>query len=104
MKFDTLISKIKVAIGMHLFCHPIIGRAIYSWFRQRVPLHGLRFDLKTGNHVPYQQVASLYWGFYEKSERQLILKHLRPDRDVIDLGSGIGVSACFILQDRKSVV
>ena len=76
------LSKAKVALG-HWLCHPAVGRQICSLYNGLVPHGGNRYSLKTGDRVAYRQAASLFWGLYEKSERQLIQRFLRPDLDVI---------------------
>jgi tRNA G37 N-methylase Trm5 len=107
MRPSRRFSHLKVAVGFTLLCHPVIGRIIYKLFDGAVPSAGHYFRLDTDGHVSYQQVANVFWGFYEKSERRLISKYLKPDLDVIELGSGVGVISCFILNRQmpdKSLV
>jgi len=95
---SSWLSKVKVAIGFQCLCHPVVGKVIHKLFHGTVPFRGHFFELGTDGHVSYKQVANLFWGLYEKSERRLISKYLRPDLDMIELGSGVGVISCFILQ------
>lgn len=97
MDIHQSISKVKVAIGSWLF-HPAIGRALTWRYHGLIPFGNDRFELRTGNHVSYKETARLFWGYYEKSERLLVLRHLRSDLDVIEVGSGVGVISCCILR------
>ena len=51
--------------------------------------------------------ASLFWGLYESAEIRLVQRYLRPDLDVVELGSSLGVVACHIRRilspDRRLV-
>jgi FkbM family methyltransferase len=98
MRLSRWLAKFRVAVGFECLCHPVVGKVIHKWFHGAIPFRGHCFELETDGRVPYQQAASLFWGLYEKSERRLISQCLRPDLDVIELGSGAGVISCFILR------
>src|SRR6266516_18733 len=98
MSFSSWPSKVKVTVGFRGLCHRLVGKAIHKWFHGDIPFQGHSFDLEVDGYVPYQQVASLFWGLYEKSERRLISEYLRPDVDIIELGSGEGVISCLMLR------
>jgi FkbM family methyltransferase len=70
-------------------CHPWIGRAIGLAFSDRIPFRGGR--LWTDDPAVSDQTrASVFWGFYEKAEATFVDRFLRPDLDVVELGSSIG--------------
>ena len=60
-----------------------VGRVIGALSGQRVPSHGLRINTRHPYLNPTIE-ASLFWRLYERGNLQLILRHLRGDRDVID--------------------
>ncbi len=87
----------KILLGRVPF-HPFVGRLIDATYKGRVPDGGHAFDLHLGSQAPYPEIARLFWGYYEKSERSLIQRFLHPGANVIELGSGVGVISCSILR------
>lgn len=100
MRLQYLTSAVKVRLGNWLSA-PWIGGIIYTLHRGWIPCDGHWFDLRLNNNVLFHQAARLWWGFYEKSERQLIRRYLNADLDVIELGSGAGVISCAILKKLR---
>lgn len=71
-------------------CSPPVGALVGTVYRDQVPCYGLRF------HVPSPPVAArtkaqLLFGIYEGSEIRFVQRWLRPELDVVELGSSLGV-------------
>lgn len=97
MEAKYWLSKAKVFLGGWLI-RPSIGRLIQSRCHGLIPCGRHVFNIGMSSHVSYQEVARLFFGYYEKSERKLIRRNLSRRRNVIELGSGIGVVSCCILE------
>lgn len=80
-----------------LLIRPSIGRFLSRRYGGLIPSRGGMFEVGTRARVSYQECARLFFGFYEKSERNFVQRFLRSDLDVIELGSGVGVISCAIL-------
>lgn len=76
-------------------CHPATGRLIALLMRDRIPHRGCWIDTSCRSIKP-QLKARLLWGVYEQAETRFVRAHLRPDLDVIELGSSLGVVASHI--------
>ena len=64
-------------------------------YKDRIPYRGVVID--TSHPVLSPSVkALLRFGLYEKAEAGFIAKYLRPDQDVVELGSSLGVTAACI--------
>lgn len=46
--------------------------------------------------------ALIFWGFYEKSEVNFVIRYLKPETDVIELGGSIGVVSSQIASRLKA--
>jgi FkbM family methyltransferase len=46
--------------------------------------------------ISVAQKSTLFWGIYEKEEREFIKKYIKPDDSVLELGGSIGVVSCII--------
>jgi FkbM family methyltransferase len=66
-------------------------------YHDQIPNSGCVIDTGSSLVVPRIK-AKLFLRGYEPVEISLVKKYLRPDRDVIDLGSGLGVVASHIGQ------
>ncbi len=82
----------------NLLCNPVMGSIIQSTFGDSVPdirWKGFRFFIDK-HRVAKRFTASIFWGFYESSEIRFVEKFLDKDRDVLELGSSIGVVSSHI--------
>lgn len=74
----------------------VLARLLYTYVTATggtVSVEGLEIDV-TDPVVGAATTYRIYRGVYEKEERQLIAKYLKPSLDVVELGGGIGVTAC----------
>lgn len=76
-----------------LLCHRMVGNALGRLFRDRIPSRGCVIDT-SGAYISPSAKARLFWRLYERAEIEFIDRYLRPDLDVIELGSGLGVTSC----------
>jgi FkbM family methyltransferase len=85
---------------------PRVGKLAGLVFQDRIPFYGARVDTSEAA-VADQIKAMLLWRMYESGEVRFVRKYLRPDLDVIELGSSIGAMATQILsiidRDRRLV-
>ena len=75
--------------GVAALCAPWIGRLIGRATGDRIPSRGAVIDVRGLGLRPVHK-AQLFWGLYESAEVRCVRRHLRPDLDVIELGSGVG--------------
>lgn len=86
-------GKVAVARGI---CHPVVGSLVGRVLRDRVPNRGITYD--TSDPIVSSRVkAMLLWGLYERAEIGFIQRHIRTDRDVVELGASLGVTGSHIL-------
>lgn len=85
---------IKLLLGK-LLCHPTIGTAILRTFRGRIPSRGFVIDIRS-DRISLNAIASIFWGLYERNEIKHFYRFLRRDLDIIEFGSGIGVTSIHI--------
>jgi FkbM family methyltransferase len=78
-----------------ILCHDAIGQVISTIYQDKIPQGDFIFNTKCDVVKPSTK-ARLFWGVYETPEIDFIKKHLRPDLDVIELGSSLGVVASHI--------
>ncbi len=76
-------------LAVAVLCAPWAGRLIGRLYRGRIPYRGAVIDVR-GLALPPAIKALLFWGLYESAEYRFVRDHLRPDLDVIELGSGLG--------------
>lgn len=84
-------------------CHPLVGRAIRAVFRGRVPslrFPGWRLALDAPGVTP-RTAAEIFWGVYESAELRFVQHHLRPDLDVVEVGSSIGAVSSAIARRQQ---
>lgn len=72
---------------------PAVGRALGSFYRDSMPVRGCRIDTASLHGVTK---ADLFWGFYEGYEIDFVRRFLPNNRDVIELGSSLGVVSSHI--------
>jgi FkbM family methyltransferase len=75
--------------------HPIVGMLVGRLFRDDIPFHGMKIDVR-GTGMPPANKAALAWGIYESAEYRFVRDHLLNDLPVIDLGSSIGAVSSVI--------
>lgn len=78
-----------------IFYRAAIGRVIAHVFHDEVPNVGCVIETRSPLVVPRIK-AKLFLNGYEPVEINFVKKHLHSDRDVIDLGSSLGVVASHI--------
>lgn len=72
-----------------------IGTLVGRVFRDRIPYFGVRVDTSDPVVAPEVKVRLLLRR-YEVSELRLVLRHLNPGLDFVELGAGIGATAAVI--------
>jgi len=78
----------------------VIGNLLGRLLSDEIPNGGLRVTTGDPNVTPATK-ASLFWGFYESAEVRFVKAHLRPDLDVIEAGSSIGVVSSHIARGLR---
>jgi len=76
---------------------PWVGAVIARATRDRIRKGDVKFDVSSSLISPRTK-AQIFWGLYESAEQRFIRRWLRPDLDVIELGSSIGVVSSVISQ------
>jgi len=94
------INKAKLLIAS-LICHPVVGRTLLLIFKRKIPSNGFSVDV-SNPYVSPANVARIFWGIYEKPEIRFVRRFLKPDLDVVELGSSLGVVSLNILRVQKS--
>lgn len=77
--------------------HPVVGRAAARVLGDRIPNRGIRFDTSDPQITPRVK-ARLLFGLYEGAELRFIGRHLDGRRDVVELGSSLGITGSHILR------
>jgi FkbM family methyltransferase len=88
-------------------CHPWVGILIDRLYRGRIPYRGIKVDTTLLPGLPPSIKAMLFWGIYESAEARFVQRYLSADRDVIELGSSIGVISSLVrrkLRRDKSLI
>lgn len=80
-----------------VFYRASIGKVIARAFHDHIPCRGCVIDTTSPLVVPRIK-AKLFLRGYEPIEINFVKKYLHPDRDVIDLGSSLGVVSAHIGQ------
>ncbi len=96
-------SAIKTALAGAL-CHPSVGRLLSALFQGRIPslrFGALRLDTRAPSVSP-RIVAMIFWGIYESAELRFVRRYLRPDLDVLELGSSLGAVSCRIARRQQA--
>lgn len=93
---DAMALRHTVKVRMaSLLCSPRFGRSLRWALNDKLPNRGRTFDARDAA-VTDEAAAAIVWGFYESSERRFVQKYLPRDRDVIELGSSLGVVTSHI--------
>jgi FkbM family methyltransferase len=72
-----------------------VGRLVAAVCRDRIRSRGFIFD--TTSHVVHPSTkAELFWRFYESAEIRFVERYLSARRDVVELGSSLGVVSCHV--------
>ncbi len=85
-------------------CHPAVGRLLSALFNDRIPslrFGCLRIDTRAPSVSP-RNVAMIFWGIYESTEMRFVQRYLRPDLDVVEIGSSLGAVACRIARRQEA--
>lgn len=88
-----------------LACSSLVGNILKFLFSKIKYKESILVNLRTPN-ISAQSAASVFWGLYEKAEAIFILKYLRTDLDVVELGASIGVISCIVANkiDKNNTV
>ncbi len=62
---------------------------------RQLKVNGVRIDIRS-SLINDPTVAGLFWNRYEASERRLILRYLRPELAVIELGGSLGFVSSLV--------
>ena len=89
---------LRVVIG-NFICHPLIGRIVNYIFKGKIPSRGLRI-ISDNSFVP-SNIASIFWGLYERKEINFINKYLDINFDIIELGSSLGVVTLELIKLKQ---
>ena len=81
-------------IAALLIANQWVGRIISYIYADRIPSNG--FVIDTSSNVLPRIKARIFWRIYESAEIKFVKQYLRPDLDVVELGSSIGVLSCNI--------
>ncbi len=73
-----------------------VGKVVEKLTGDRVRSRGITFDTSHPSFTPSIKAALLF-GIYESAEIRFIRRYLRPDVDVVELGSSVGVTGAHIL-------
>jgi FkbM family methyltransferase len=84
-----VVKQVKLLIA-RILTLPIAGLLIRKLAGKYIISRGVKID-PCEKDIPDSILAALYWELYESSEMRLILKYLRKDLPVIELGGSIGV-------------
>ncbi len=84
----------KIAVAS-ILTSPPAGIAIAAATRNRVPNHGLRFDVSDRAFSPRAR-AALFWRLYERAEIRMIRRYLGTSTTVVELGASLGVTSAHI--------
>jgi FkbM family methyltransferase len=84
-----------------LFYRAALGRVIARIYHDEIPHRGCVIETRSPLVVPRIK-AKLFLNGYEPIEIDFAKKYLQPDRDVIDLGSSLGVVAAHSGQKLKA--
>jgi FkbM family methyltransferase len=85
----------------HSLCNNVTGVLLATWFNNRIPNRGCRFDTAS-NAVPAYKKAMIFLGLFESAEYRFVRDYLDPGLDVVEVGSGIGVISSFIAKKLPS--
>lgn len=83
-----------------LLSHPAVGRVLGTVYRDRLPSGDVTVNVR-GAAVHPSVKAMIYWGIYESAERRFVRRYIVGDRDVVELGSSLGVVSSEIARKLK---
>ncbi len=73
-----------------MLCHPLVGRALAAYCRDRIRSGDLSIRTIHPSISPRTK-AQIFWGIYESAEIRFVQRHLRSGLDVLEVGSSLGV-------------
>lgn len=79
-----------------------VGSLILKIYGDRIPYKIFGRRIKVDEKISNRVVASIFWGFYESTEIKFLNRYFSGSRDVIELGSSIGVVASYLKQGDGS--
>ncbi|WP_462187905.1 MULTISPECIES: FkbM family methyltransferase [unclassified Frankia] len=94
MDASDVLYRTKISIA-GVLTSPAVGTVIAAATRNRVPNHGLRFDVADRDFTP-QARAALFWRLYEGAEIRMIRRHLTTSGTVVELGASLGITSAHI--------
>ncbi len=93
-----MVHGIKQVLKRHIgaaITAPAVGRAIALLTGDTFRSRGLRVNTAHPAIKPVVK-AMLFWNMYESAEIRFVQRYLKPEVDVVELGSSLGVMACQI--------
>ncbi|SNQ51095.1 conserved exported hypothetical protein [Frankia canadensis] len=94
MKRGGVVLGAKISVAGFL-TSPVMGAAVATATRYRVPNHGLWFDVRDREFTSRVR-AALFWRLYEAAEIRMIRRHLGAATTVVELGASLGVTGAHI--------
>ena len=85
---------LRLAVGK-IVCHPRVGKMIGAHYRGVVPSRGLHIDV-VSPAVASENIASIFWGLYERTEVMCVQRYLPTNVDVVELGASLGVVSAHV--------
>ena len=81
-------------------CNRITGSLILAGFKKFIPdIRSKNFSfIIHKNLIQPKNIASIFFGFYERGEIRFINKYLNPLLDVIELGASLGIVSSHIIR------
>ena len=89
-----MISQIKLLIAKAINVKAI-GITISYFLKDKIKYNSLVFDTSSIRISPYIK-SMIFWGLYEKAEIKFANKYIKGDRDIIELGSSLGIVSCTL--------
>ncbi len=93
------VLKLKIMVAK-ILNHRLIGKILSYLFKDNIPMEKFRFNLSSPL-ISNNAKASIFWRTYESAEIRFVKKYIKGDRDVIEVGSSLGVVSAFIVDNIK---
>jgi FkbM family methyltransferase len=85
---------VKISVA-EVLTSSLMGAVIGAATRNKIPHHGLRFDVNDQVFTPRVR-AALFWRLYESAEIRMIRRHLGVATTVVELGASLGITSAHI--------
>lgn len=87
-----MLNKLKHLINLkigHALSSPLITGAVKKLYPYHVRSNGLKFFIKDPL-INESIISSIFWGYYERTERKAVERYLKKGLPIVELGSSIG--------------